>query len=276
MTGTMENRRRQEKIDNQAIAEAAGQMYRVLVVEDDQTLASTLRYNLQRSGYHVTVVHDGGEGLRSARSLRPDLVLLDLMLPNIDGREICRYLRSWTNAPILMLTALDREEDIVSGLEAGADDYVTKPFGMEELMARVRALLRRSHSESQEVDVLISGDLMVLLHEHRATYAGRELRLPPKEFRLLVTLMSSAGRVCTRAELLDKVWGEEVVVDPRNIDVHIRWLRAQLEGEPDGSGLIQTVHGVGYRFAGELGPGLNAPTGEEGTRSGSNQSDAMY
>lgn len=237
-------------------------VYRVLVVEDDTTLATMLRYNLQKQGYHTTVVHDGGEGLKSARSLRPDLVLLDLMLPQIDGREICRYLRTWTSAPIMMLTALDREEDIVAGLEAGADDYVTKPFGMSELMARVRALLRRSRTNIEKSDVLIAGDLLILLKEHRVTFGERELRLPPKEFQLLVALVRQAGKVCTRSQLLDQVWGTEVIVDPRNVDVHIRWLRSQLEGEPDGSWMIQTVHGVGYRFAGELGPTVQEPEHE--------------
>ena len=235
-------------------ADAQRDVYRVLVVEDDQTLAATLRYTLERQGYHVTVMHNGSEGLRSARLIHPDLVVLDLMLPELDGREVCRYLRTWSDAPILMLTALDQEQDIVAGLEAGADDYVTKPFRMSELVARLRALLRRSKNQLQDSDVLVAGDLVVVPSERRATFNRRELRLPPKEFELLVTLMRRSGKVCTRSELLDRVWGEDVIVDPRNIDVHVRWLRAQLEGDPDGSWMIQTVHGIGYRFAGELGP----------------------
>jgi DNA-binding response OmpR family regulator len=186
------------------------------------------------------------------------------MLPEIDGRDVCRYLRTCTSAPILILTALDREEDIVSGLEAGADDYLTKPFGMAELIARVRAILRRVQSESQDLEVLVAGDLMMMLNEHRAVFHGRELRLPPKEFKILVTLARNAGKVFTRDQLLDEVWGKEVVVDPRNVDVHVRWLRAQLEGESDGSWMIQTVHGVGYRFAGELGPTIQPPSLKRG------------
>lgn len=244
--------------------EHAAKTDRILMIEDDETLVETIRYTLQKRGFHVTAVHDGDSGLRAARSLRPDLILLDLMLPEIDGRDVCRHLRTWTSAPILILTALDREEDIVAGLEAGADDYLTKPFGMAELVARVRAILRRGRTEPEDVKVLVAGDLLMMLKEHRATFDGRELRLPPKEFKLLVTLALSAGKVFTRDQLLDEVWGKDVVVDPRNVDVHVRWLRAQLEGEPDGSWLIQTVHGVGYRFAGELGPSLQQPSLERG------------
>lgn len=228
--------------------------YRVLIIEDDPTLVATLRYSIQKQGHHVTVAEDGLEGIKVARGTRPDLILLDLMLPNIDGREVCRYLRGWTEAPILMLTALDREEDVIAGLEVGADDYVTKPFRMNELIARMNALMRRTRSQEPEADTLIAGDLVVMIGEHRAMYADRELRLAPKEFQILIALMRRAGKVCTRAELMKEAWGEGVIVDPRNVDVHVRLIRAQLEGEPDGSWLIQTVHGVGYRFSGELGP----------------------
>ncbi len=227
---------------------------RVLVIEDDPTLSATLRYSLQKQGHHVTVAADGLEGIKVARGSRPNIILLDLMLPNIDGREVCRYLRGWTDAPILMLTALDREEDVIAGLEVGADDYVTKPFRMNELIARINALIRRTRSQESEADTLIAGDLMVMIGEHRAFYGDRELRLAPKEFQILIALMRRAGKVCTRAELMKEAWGEGIVVDPRNVDVHVRLIRAQLEGEPDGSWLIETVHGVGYRFAGELGP----------------------
>lgn len=239
---------------------SAPSVYRVLVIEDDQTLSTMLRYNLQKHGHHVTVADDGYEGIKAARGARPDIILLDLMLPNIDGREVCRYLRGWTDAPILMLTALDREDDVIAGLEVGADDYVTKPFRMNELIARINALIRRTRSQESESDTLIAGDLMVSISEHRALYAGRELRLAPKEFQILIALMRRAGKVCTRAELMKEAWGEGIVVDPRNVDVHVRLIRAQLEGEPDGTWLIQTVHGVGYRFDGELGP--NPPTTE--------------
>ena len=222
----------------------------VLVVEDDDDLRSMLALNLERHGYRVAQAVDGADGLQKAGALKPDIVVLDLMLPKMDGRQVCRSIRQDSDVPILILTALDREIDVVNGLDAGADDYVTKPFSLREFLARVNALLRRTESGRTKEGVLVSGDLAIFLKEHRAVFHGRELHLPLKEFRLLAALVSRAGEVCTRAELLDMVWGEDVVVDPRNVDVHIRWLRERLEGDPDGSKLIQTVHGVGYRFAG--------------------------
>jgi DNA-binding response OmpR family regulator len=221
----------------------------VLVIEDETDLREMLAMNLERNGYAVAQAKDGGEGLELAKSLRPDLVVLDLMLPKLDGRQVCRMIRSASPVPILILTALDRDIDVVNGLDAGADDYVSKPFSLREFLARVKALLRRSEAGRAKDGVLISGDLAIFRKEHRAMFHGRELHLPLKEFRLLAALVSRAGEVCTRAELLDMVWGEDVIVDPRNVDVHIRWLRERLEGDPDGSKLIQTVHGVGYRFA---------------------------
>jgi DNA-binding response OmpR family regulator len=234
--------------------EPTAAVLRVLIIEDDQTLSRTLQYSLQKQGHLVTVARDGMDGIKAARSLNPDVIVLDLMLPGVDGREVCRYLRGWTEAPILMLTALDGEEDVIAGLEVGADDYVTKPFRMNELIARINAVVRRVRAQEPEMSTLVAGDLVVLISEHRATYANRELRLAPKEFQVLIALMKRAGKVCTRAELMKEAWGEGVIVDPRNVDVHVRLIRAQLEGEPDGSWLIETVHGVGYRFAGELGP----------------------
>ncbi len=223
----------------------------VLLVEDDDDLRTALALNLERHGYEVEQAADGEEGLRIAREVRPDLVVLDLMLPKLDGRQVCRLIRTQDDdVPVLILTALDREIDVVNGLDAGADDYMTKPFSLREFLARVKALLRRTDTGRGKDSVLVSGDLAIFLKEHRAVYHGRELHLPLKEFRLLTALVSRRGEVCTRAELLDMVWGEDVVVDPRNVDVHIRWLRERLEGDPDGSKMIQTVHGVGYRFAG--------------------------
>lgn len=222
----------------------------VLLVEDADDLRQTLAWNLERHGYRVLQAADGKTGLDLALSESPDLVILDLMLPELDGRQICRMIRKTSNVPILMLTALSREADVVNGLDLGADDYVTKPFALREMLARINALMRRVTPAQENKHVLVSGDLTILLKEHRAVFHGRELHLPLKEFRLLSALVSRVGEVCTRAELLDMVWGPEIVVDPRNVDVHIRWLRERLEGDPDGSGLIQTVHGVGYRFAG--------------------------
>lgn len=226
----------------------------ILLVEDDETLAMTVRYNLQKLGFPVTVAGDGLQGVRTARFQRPALIVLDLMLPRIEGLEVCRLLRTWTSAPILVLTAVDDERTVVEAFESGADDYVTKPFHMSELVARVRALLRRAAGPAHGAETLVAGDLVLDLKAYRATFAGRELRLPPKEFRLLTVLVRQPQTVFTRLELIRLVWGEDVVVDPRNVDVHVRAIRAQLEGDPDGSLLIQTVHGVGYRFAGELGP----------------------
>jgi DNA-binding response OmpR family regulator len=243
----------------------------VLIIEDDATLATTLRYSLQQHGFHVTVAADGHAGLKAARAMHPDLIVLDLMLPQLDGRQVCRHLRSWTTVPILMLTALSGEEDLVMGLELGADDYVTKPFSMRALLARIQALLRRAQAQHGEPEALVAGELIVLPQEYRALFHGRALRLPPKEFKLLEVLVRRAGKVCTRMELLDLVWGEEVVVDPRNIDVHIRWLRSQLAGEPDGSWLIETIHGVGYRFAGPLGPPMGDAASEVKAREGIGQ-----
>ena len=224
----------------------------VVVIEDDTELLAMLVFNLERHGYNVVAAADGYDGLQLVRERKPDLVVLDLMLPKLDGRQVCREIRTGSDVPILILTALDREMDVVNGLDAGADDYMTKPFSLREFLARVKALLRRTEPNRLllKENVLVRGDLAIFVKEHRAVFSGRELHLPLKEFRLLTALVSRSGEVCTRAELLDMVWGEDVVVDPRNVDVHIRWLRERLEGDPDGSKLIQTVHGVGYRFAG--------------------------
>ena len=223
----------------------------ILLVEDDDDLRSTLALNLERNRYTVVQAADGQQALDLAPTARPNLVVLDLMLPRVDGREVCRRLRAQsTDLPILILTALDREIDVVNGLDAGADDYMSKPFSLREFMARVKALLRRTDTARLQESVLTAGDLAIFIKEHRAVFHARELHLPLKEFRLLTALVRRRGEVCTRAELLDMVWGADVVVDPRNVDVHIRWLRERLEGNPDGSRLIQTVHGVGYRFAG--------------------------
>ena len=234
---------------------------RAVVVEDDATLAELLRYNLERHGYSAWVAPDGKQALMLVRSVRPDIVILDLMLPGIDGRDVCRLIRKWSPVPILMLTARDGEEDVVAGFAAGADDYLTKPFRMRELMARVEALVRRAAASSGEPQVLTAGRLAIFLDEHRVLYHDREIHLPPKEFALLAALVKRAGQACTRAELLDLVWGQEVIVDPRNIDVHIRRIRAALEGEPDGSHLIQTVHGVGYRFTPDASEWMMAEVG---------------
>ena len=228
-------------------------MARVLVVDDEATLADTIRYNLRRDGYEVQVANDGNEALRLARAAAPDLVVLDLMLPGLDGLEVCRELRRGSTVPILMLTAKDDEVDKIVGLEVGADDYMTKPFSMRELLARVRAMLRRSRMAQQETDagterIVQSGDLEADPLQRRVSLGGRVLQLKPKEFDLLVYLMQHRGQVLTRDQLLEKVWGYTFGGDTRTVDVHIRWLREKIEQEPGAPRRLETVRGVGYRF----------------------------
>ncbi len=226
-------------------------MKKILVVEDESTLVATLRYNLEREGYQVATASDGETGLATARSERPDLILLDLMLPGLDGLEVCRILRRETAVPILMLTAKTEEVDKVVGLEIGADDYVTKPFGMRELLARVRALLRRAETApQQEEESLRSGDLDVDLRRRQAFKDGEVLPLKPKEYELLLFLLRHRGRAFTREELLNQVWGYDFLGDSRTVDVHVRWLREKIEDEPSKPTRLVTLRGTGYRFDG--------------------------
>jgi DNA-binding response OmpR family regulator len=238
----------------------------ILIVEDDDNLRSLLQFNLERHGFRASQAADGADGLMQARALDPDLILLDIMLPVLDGREVCRAIRRHSDVPILILTALDQEADVVTSFELGADDHVSKPFSIRELLARIDSLLRRSNARKEDSGPLAASGLTIYVKEHRAEFHGRELHLPLKEFKLLATLVGRAGEVCTREELLDTVWGRDVVVDQRNVDVRIRWLRERLEGDPDGSSLIQTVHGVGYRFVAQH-PLRAALTGTLNTRS---------
>jgi DNA-binding response OmpR family regulator len=228
-------------------------MARVLVVDDEATLVDTIRYNLRREGYEVQVAGEGNEALRLARAATPDLVVLDLMLPGLDGLEVCRQLRREGTVPILMLTAKDDEVDKIVGLEVGADDYMTKPFSMRELLARIRAMLRRSRmvqqaSESDGAQAVRSGDLEADPLQRRVTLGERSIQLKPKEFDLLVYLMQQRGRVLTRDQLLEKVWGYTFGGDTRTVDVHIRWLREKIEEDPGTPRRLETVRGVGYRF----------------------------
>jgi len=228
-----------------------GAMKRILVVDDEPTLVATLRYNLEREGYQVITASDGDVGLTLARSDRPDLIILDLMLPAIDGFEVCRLLRREMTVPILMLTAKADEVDKVVGLELGADDYVTKPFSMRELLARVRALLRRAETApAVEMELLAMGDLQVDLRRREASRQGQPLTLKPKEYELLLFLLRNRGRAFTREQLLDQIWGYDFVGDTRTVDVHVRWLRQKIEDEPAKPTRLITIRGMGYRFDG--------------------------
>lgn len=223
---------------------------KILIVEDEETMVTSLRALLSREGYQVVTARDGLEGVEAARTTGPDLILLDLALPGLDGLEVCRRIRVFSTAPVIMLTARAAEGDKVTGLEVGADDYVTKPFSPRELIARVRAQLRRAQTYAQagQQDVLQVGEVALDVPARRVTVRGREVALSPKEFELLRVFMASAGRVLGRDYLLDRVWGEDYAGDVRTLDVHIRWLREKIERDPAAPKHVQTVHGVGYRF----------------------------
>lgn len=228
---------------------------KVLVVEDEENLLEALKYNLERDGYTALTASDGERGLTLAREHRPDLVILDIMLPQLDGLEVCRILRRESDMPIIMLTAKGEEVDRVVGLELGADDYITKPFSMRELLARLRTVLRRTrsggHGETlSSREVLTSGDLVVDLASHTVTLAGRELEMKPREFDLLGLLVANKGRAFTRDQILERLWGQDYIGDTRTVDVHIRWIRQKLETVPGSPNRIVTIRGVGYRFQG--------------------------
>ena len=221
----------------------------ILLVEDELTLAETLRYNLEREGYSVLTAADGVHGLELARREQPDLLILDIMLPRLDGFSVCRILRQESDLPILMLTARQDDVDRIAGLELGADDYVAKPFSLGELLARVRAIMRRT--DRQPVgnrEVFDAGLLRVDTGSRRAWRAGAELTLSQKEFDLLTCLIRNRGMALSRDVLLERVWGYDFLGDSRTVDVHIRWLREKVEEDPGRPLYIQTVRGVGYRF----------------------------
>jgi two-component system OmpR family response regulator len=226
---------------------------KVLVVEDDPNLLTALKYNLQKESYAVLTASDGEMALDVARREKPDLIILDIMLPKLNGFEVCRILRKEMTTPILMLTAKAEETDKVVGLEIGADDYVTKPFSIRELMARVRALLRRSRTvqaqQSEPVNFIV-GELEVDIAHHRALLAGKTLELTPKEFDLLAFLARNKGLVFSREHLLEKVWGYDFAGETRTVDVHIRWLRQKIESDPGHPRFILTVRGTGYKLEG--------------------------
>lgn len=225
-------------------------MAKILIVEDDRTVRETLALNLKAEGHQVLEAEDGEVGLQSGRELQPDLVVLDVMLPKIDGLTVCRLLRREGDVPIILLTARGTETDKIVGLETGADDYIVKPFSLGEFLARVRAALRRGAAPRAPLLELLSQDLRLDLVSRRAWLGEEELQLAPREFELLSTLMRNKGAVLTRELLLTQVWGMDFVGDARTVDVHIRWLRQKIEADASNPQRITTVRGVGYRFEG--------------------------
>jgi two-component system, OmpR family, alkaline phosphatase synthesis response regulator PhoP len=225
---------------------------KILIVEDDSDLVKLLKYNLEKEGFRVNYATDGSVALAEARRDPPDLVILDLMLPGLDGLEVCRQLRRndrFLRTPVLMLSARSEEADRVVGLELGADDYVTKPFSTREIVARIRALLRRNEPVTPQRSKLQRGQIVIDPAAHSITVGGRSVELSALEFRLLYYLASHPGMVFSRDQLLDSVWGNERSVTPRSVDVYIRRIREKVESEPQEPLYIQTIHGVGYRFA---------------------------
>ena len=226
-------------------------MPKLLLVEDEPSIAEGLTITLEAEGFQVVWVKDGGEAVPTWERVRPDIILLDLMLPGMPGTEVCRIIRSRSDVPIIMLTARDQEVDRVVGLELGADDYVTKPFSTRELVARVRAVLRRAPIlDVMDVDAPAEASgVRVDRVRHEVQVDGELVELPPKEFELLAHLVENAGRVLTRHQLIDEIWGSDYVGDTKTLDVHIRRLRTRVEQDPTTPERIQTVRGVGYRFA---------------------------
>jgi DNA-binding response OmpR family regulator len=235
---------------SRAVSRTKTRMKTILLVEDDDTLRKTLAYNLSQEDYKVIQTGDGAEALTLAREHSPDLIVLDVMLPTLDGLSVCRIIRNESEVPIMMLTARGSEVDRIVGLEIGADDYIVKPFSLGEFLARVRAILRRAPSARTVIDRLESGDLELDLIARRATRSGEELRITHKEFDLLATLMRNQGAVLSRDLLLERVWGYDYAGQTKTVDVHVRWLREKIEPDPSHPQRIVTVRGVGYRFEG--------------------------
>ena len=223
---------------------------RILVVEDEESLADSVRYNLEREGFVVTVANDGRRAIERFRADDPHLIVLDLMLPELSGLDVCRMIRQESDVPIIMVTAKDSEADKVTGLELGADDYVTKPFSVRELISRVRAHLRRARmSASEPVDeVLQSTHVRIDTGRHEVQVGGEIVPFPPKEFELLETLVRRKGRLLTREFLIDEVWGHDYVGDTKTLDVHVKRLRRKIEANPHEPVHLLTVRGLGYKF----------------------------
>ena len=235
------------------VADGSAAGKRLLIVEDEENLLTALKYSLENEGFSTSTATDGEQALEAARQGNPDAIILDIMLPKLGGLEVCRILRRERDVPILMLTAKGEEIDRVVGLELGADDYITKPFSMRELVARVRAVLRRSGGSSdarsgRAGEVLRSGDLELDQAGHTVTLGGAPVNLKPREFDLLALLVANRGRAFTRDQILEQLWGHDYIGDARTVDVHVRWLRQKIEPEPGSPKRIITVRGVGYRF----------------------------
>lgn len=224
-------------------------MTSILIVEDESSLSEPLAYLLGREGYETTIAKDGRAALAAFEKDGADLILLDLMLPGLSGTEVCREIRTRSQVPIIMLTAKDDEVDIVVGLELGADDYVTKPYSTRELLARIRAVLRRRTDEADADEaVLEAGDVRMDIERHMVSVRGKETAMPLKEFELLELLMRNSGRVLTRGQLIDRVWGADYFGDTKTLDVHIKRIRSKIEQSPSEPVMLLTVRGLGYRF----------------------------
>ena len=224
-------------------------MTRILIVDDEPSLSEPLAYLLGREGYETAVAEDGPAALAEFDRAGADLILLDLMLPGLPATEVCREIRQRSSVPIIMLTAKDSEVDIVVGLELGADDYVTKPYSTRELLARIRAVLRRRVDDEVIDDgVLEAGGVRVDVDRHQVSVNGREIAMPLKEFELLELLLRNAGRVLTRGQLIDRVWGADYFGDTKTLDVHVKRIRSKIEADPSNPQLLLTVRGLGYRF----------------------------
>ncbi|MDY7528950.1 MULTISPECIES: response regulator transcription factor [Cryobacterium] len=224
-------------------------MTHILLVEDEQALSEPLSFLLEREGYEVTVAEDGPSAISEFDRIGPDLILLDLMLPGIPGTEVCREIRTRSQVPIIMLTAKDSEVDIVVGLELGADDYVTKPYSTRELLARIRAVSRRRTDQTEDDEnMLTAGTVRMDIERHTVAVSGTVVNMPLKEFELLEFLLRNAGRVLTRGQLIDRVWGTDYFGDTKTLDVHIKRIRSRIEATPSEPTMLVTVRGLGYRF----------------------------
>jgi len=221
----------------------------ILVVEDEESFRDALQYMLTREGFDVIIAPNGAEGIRLFDAKNPDLVLLDLMLPEVSGTDVCKHIRSKSSTPVIMLTAKDTEIDKVVGLELGADDYVTKPFSTRELLARIRAVMRRGGEvEIDSIGAIEGGPIRMDVERHTLTVNGHSVPMPLKEFELLEFLMRNSGRVLTRGQLMDRVWGSNYVGDGKTLDVHIKRIRSKIEPDPANPVYLSTIRGLGYRF----------------------------